>query len=95
MLSETLCPSSAAPSHYLSQFLLDAAGLGVPQHLYDLHWKTYGASGSGSMMAAQVAAQPTVNSVSPSQQDGAATAAEDAVRHVDSSSLSEDDVFYN
>lgn len=84
----------AAPSHFLSQFLLDAAGLGVPQHLYDLHCQAYGAAG-GSRMAAQAAPQPVVDSVSPSQQDAAATATKGAVRHVDSSSLSEDDVFYN
>lgn len=95
-----LSPPSAGQSHFLSQFLLDAGGINVPQHLYSIHSQTYGSS-----RAALAASQPLVHSISPMsnvQQDreapfenrGAATA-EAAVRHVDSSSLSEDDVFYN
>lgn len=93
-------PPSAGQSHFLSQFLLDTGGVNVPQHLYSMHSQAY-----GSGRAAQAAPQPLVHSISPmsnGQQDrdapfedrGAATA-DAAVRHVDSSSLSEDDVFYN
>ncbi|KAF1390782.1 hypothetical protein PFLUV_G00061620 [Perca fluviatilis] len=90
----------AAQSHFLSQFLLDGGSVSVPQHLYSIHAQTY-----GNNRAANPVLPPTVDcisSTSNTQQDrdrpiedrGLATA-EAAVRHVDSSSLSEDDVFYN
>ncbi|XP_070696358.1 protein FAM131C [Pempheris klunzingeri] len=90
----------AAQSHFLSQFLLDGGSLSVPQHLYSIHACTYGDS-----RGAHLVPPPVVDSISQTpntQQDrerpfedrGTATA-EAAVRHVDSSSLSEDDVFYN
>ncbi|XP_045912444.1 protein FAM131C [Micropterus dolomieu] len=89
----------AAQSHFLSQFLLDGGSVSVPQHLYSIHAQTY-----GDNRAASLVPPPTVDSISPAsntQQErdhpfvdrSAATA--EAVRHVDSSSLSEDDVFYN
>lgn len=80
--------------------MLDGGSVNVPQHLYSIHTQTY-----GNNRSAHVVPQPVVDSISPTsntQQDrehpfedrGTATA-EAAVRHVDSSSLSEDDVFYN
>ncbi|XP_059189472.1 protein FAM131C [Centropristis striata] len=83
----------AAQSHFLSQFLLDGGSVSVPQHLYSIHAQTY-----GSTMAANLVLPPTVDSISQTsnvQQDRSTVTAEAAVRHVDSSSLSEDDVFYN
>ncbi|TDH10857.1 hypothetical protein EPR50_G00079490 [Perca flavescens] len=90
----------AAQSHFLSQFLLDGGSVSVPQHLYSIHAQTY-----DNNRVANPVLPPTVDctpSTSNTQQDrdrpiedrGPATA-EAAVRHVDSSSLSEDDVFYN
>ncbi|XP_070767280.1 protein FAM131C [Enoplosus armatus] len=89
----------AAQSHFVSQFLLDGGSVSVPQHLYSIHAQTYGDS-----RAANLVPLPMVDSISPvsnTQQDrdhpfgDRSTATAEAVRHVDSSSLSEDDVFYN
>ncbi|XP_042348537.1 protein FAM131C [Plectropomus leopardus] len=90
----------AAQSHFLSQFLLDGGSVSVPQHLYSIHAQTYGDS-----RAANLAPPPMADSISSTsntqqnrdrpQGDRSTTTAEAAVRHVDSSSLSEDDVFYN
>ncbi|CAG6021145.1 unnamed protein product [Menidia menidia] len=90
----------AVQSHFLSQFLLDGGSVGVPQHLYSIHSQTYGNSGPSTLVH-----PPPVNSLLPpshAQVDGDppledrnTVTAEAAVRHVDSSSLSEDDVFYN
>ncbi|XP_022049738.2 protein FAM131C isoform X3 [Acanthochromis polyacanthus] len=90
----------AAQSHFLSQFLLDGGSVGVPQHLYSIHAQTH-----GNNSAVNLVQPPPVNSNFPTpntQQDRAQPfedrnnmTAEAAVRHVDSSSLSEDDVFYN
>ncbi|KAJ4935056.1 hypothetical protein JOQ06_007834 [Pogonophryne albipinna] len=91
----------ATHSHFLSQFLLDGGSLSVPQHLYHIHAQTYG-DNRGSNLVFPPAVDP-ISSTSNSHQDrgrplqvdrGTVTA-EAAVRHVDSSSLSEDDVFYN
>ncbi|XP_034001228.1 protein FAM131C isoform X1 [Trematomus bernacchii] len=91
----------AAHSHFLSQFLLDGGSLSVPQHLYHIHAQTYG-DNRGANLVFPPAVDP-ISSTSNSHQDrgrplqvdrGTVTA-EAAVRHVDSSSLSEDDVFYN
>ncbi|XP_028309432.1 protein FAM131C [Gouania willdenowi] len=86
----------APQSHFMSQFLLDGGSVGVPQHLYSIHGPT---PGSSLVLPLQT------NSTSPmsnTQQDGepsfenrCATTAQAEVRHVDSSSLSEDEVFYN
>ncbi|XP_047458690.1 protein FAM131C isoform X2 [Mugil cephalus] len=91
--------SLQAQSHFLSQFLLDGGSVGVPQHLYSIHAQTYG-SNSATIL---VPPQPghSISLMSNTQQDRdhpfeeSAVTAEAAVRHVDSSSLSEDDVFYN
>ncbi|XP_037335239.2 protein FAM131C isoform X2 [Pungitius pungitius] len=95
-------PSSSlqAQNHFLSQFLLDGGSLSVPQHLYSIHAQTYGEN-----RAANLVCPPVVQSISPTSntqqdrgcplEDRSTAPAEAAVRHVDSSSLSEDDVFYN
>ncbi|XP_031724724.1 protein FAM131C [Anarrhichthys ocellatus] len=90
----------AAQSHFLSQFLLDGGSVSVPQHLYSIHAQTY-----SDNRAANLVCPPVVHTISPmsnTQQDRyrpldnrSTATAEAAVRHVDSSSLSEDDVFYN
>uniref|UniRef100_A0A3B4ZK74 Family with sequence similarity 131 member C n=1 Tax=Stegastes partitus TaxID=144197 RepID=A0A3B4ZK74_9TELE len=90
----------AAQSHFLSQFLLDGGSVGVPQHLYSIHSQTYDNSSAASRVR-----PPPVSSIFPVPdaqqvrdqplQDRSTVTAEAAVRHVDSSSLSEDDVFYN
>ncbi|KAM3872211.1 protein FAM131C [Diretmus argenteus] len=90
----------AAQSHFLSQFLLDGGSVGVPQHLYSIHAQTYSDGG-----AANLVPPPPASSVSPTPNnhqdrdrpvdDGGAVTTAAIVRHVDSSSLSEDDVFYN
>ncbi|XP_072305580.1 protein FAM131C [Eucyclogobius newberryi] len=83
-------------NHLLSQFLLDGGSMGVPQHLFSLH----------SHMHTEPGAAPTHDdSVLPTTSTQPQTevqleprgplTAEASVRHVDSSSLSEDDVFYN
>ncbi|KAM9343821.1 protein FAM131C [Pholidichthys leucotaenia] len=91
----------AAQTHFLSHFLLDGSSVGIPQHLYSIHAQTYGNSGAADLVPPP---PPPINVVSltPSTQDrdqpfedGKTVTAEAAVRHVDSSSLSEDDVFYN
>lgn len=94
------CPSAAAQTHFLSQFLLDGGSVGVPHHLYSIHAQTYGSS-----IAAGLVPPPPVSNISPTSntqqvgdhppEDRSTVTAEAAVRHVDSSSLSEDDVFYN
>lgn len=93
-------PSSAAQSHFLSQFLLDGGSVSVPQHLYSIHAQTY-----SDNRAANLVPPPVADSISPTSntqqdrdhpcEDRSTATAEAAVRHVDSSSLSEDDVFYN
>ncbi|XP_072223505.1 protein FAM131C [Leuresthes tenuis] len=90
----------AVQSHFLSQFLLDGGSVGVPQHLYSIHNQTYGNNSAVSLVH-----PPPVNSISPTShpqqdddhplEDRNTVTPEAAVRHVDSSSLSEDDVFYN
>ncbi|XP_058499934.1 protein FAM131C isoform X2 [Solea solea] len=92
--------SIQAHGHFLSQFLLDGGSIGIPQHLYNIHSQTYGNSRMTNLIPV-----PLVDSVSPtsaSQQDKdhlfvdrSTVMADATVRHVDSSSLSEDDVFYN
>uniref|UniRef100_A0A3Q2ZNA4 Family with sequence similarity 131 member C n=1 Tax=Kryptolebias marmoratus TaxID=37003 RepID=A0A3Q2ZNA4_KRYMA len=92
--------SLQAQSHFLSKYLLDGGSVGVPQQLYSIHTQTYGDDYGSSLV------HPLpVNSVSPTSnaqrdvdhpfEDRNTLTVEAAVRHVDSSSLSEDDVFYN
>nr|XP_020468272.1 protein FAM131C isoform X2 [Monopterus albus] len=92
--------SLQAQSNFLSQFLLDGGSVGVPQHLYSIHTQAYGSNTLASLVAS-----PPVDSISPSStsqqdrhhhfEDRSIVSGEATVRHVDSSSLSEDDVFYN
>ncbi|XP_056279937.1 protein FAM131C [Pseudoliparis swirei] len=82
----------AAQNHFLSQFLLDGGSVSVPQHLYSIHAQMYGDSRPAHP------ACPPVRTVSPTTYGGRQDRGrplEAAVRHGDSSSLSEDDVFYN
>uniref|UniRef100_A0A3Q2FYT4 Family with sequence similarity 131 member C n=1 Tax=Cyprinodon variegatus TaxID=28743 RepID=A0A3Q2FYT4_CYPVA len=93
-------PSTAAAGHFLSKYLLDGGSVGVPQYLYSIHTQAY-----GDRAATGLIHPPPVGLMSPTcttQQDidvpfeeRSTVMAEAAVRHVDSSSLSEDDVFYN
>ncbi|KAM4609918.1 protein FAM131C [Polymixia lowei] len=87
-------------SHFLSDFLLDGGSVGLPQHLYSIHAQTHSNDRPGSLAPPQTA--PSMSSTFTSQQegdcpleDGSAVTAEATVRHIDSSLLSEDDVFYN
>lgn len=83
----------------MSKYLLDGGSVGVPQHLYSIHTQTFDG------YASSLVHPPPLSSVSPTlnaQQDADhpfedrnTLTVEAAVRHVDSSSLSEDDVFYN
>ncbi|XP_061826472.1 protein FAM131C isoform X2 [Nerophis lumbriciformis] len=95
--------SLQAQSHFLSHFLLDGGSVGVPQHLYSIHAQTYGNSQLTGLVAPPPPPPPTA-SISPTtirQQEMTSTTqdrqirVEATVRHIDSSSLSEDDVFYN
>ncbi|XP_034732490.1 protein FAM131C isoform X1 [Etheostoma cragini] len=86
----------AAQSHFLSQFLLD----GVPQHLYSINAQTYGNNSVANLILPPMV--DCISSTSNTQpdrhrpiEDRSTATAEAVVRHVDSSSLSEDDVFYN
>ncbi|CAN9515707.1 unnamed protein product [Ophioblennius macclurei] len=89
----------APQTHFLSQFLIDGS-VGVPQHLYSIHTQAYGNNSAVNLLPPlQVNSIPQM---STAQQDRdhpfehrSTVTAEAAVRHVDSSSLSEDDVFYN
>ncbi|KAM9856403.1 protein FAM131C [Aulostomus maculatus] len=90
----------AAQSHFLSHFLLDGGSVGVPQHLYSIHSQTYsGPRVTNLVPQTQVTSMfPTTSKEperNPPSEDRCTVTAEAAVQHVDSSSLSEDDVFYN
>ncbi|XP_054655739.1 protein FAM131C isoform X2 [Dunckerocampus dactyliophorus] len=94
-----------AQSPFLSHFLLDGGSVGVPQHLYSIHAQTYSNSQLTGLVAPSQPPPPPMASISPTsirQQERISTrtdkctvTAEATVRHIDSSSLSEDDVFYN
>ncbi|XP_076022270.1 protein FAM131C [Genypterus blacodes] len=92
--------SLQAQSHFLSQFLLDGGSVGVPQHLYSIHTQTCDSDRATNLIPPTKTAP--VCPATHARQDGACgletgstVIAEAAVRHIDSSSLSEDDVFYN
>ncbi|XP_063320714.1 protein FAM131C [Pelmatolapia mariae] len=91
----------AAQSHYMSQFLLDGGSVGVPQHLYSIHTQAYGNNTAANLVPPPPPPISSASLMSNAQdrdhpiQDRSTVIAEAAVRHVDSSSLSEDDVFYN
>ncbi|XP_061669051.1 protein FAM131C [Syngnathoides biaculeatus] len=88
----------AQRSHLLSCFLLDDGGVSVPQYLHNLCAQAQADCQLSDLVAPQ---PPPVASIrqqernSPSEDKHSAVSAEAAVRHIDSSSLSEDDVFYN
>uniref|UniRef100_A0A665X6L4 Family with sequence similarity 131 member C n=1 Tax=Echeneis naucrates TaxID=173247 RepID=A0A665X6L4_ECHNA len=86
-------PSTTTPSHFLSQFLLNGGSVGIPQHLYSIHAQTYGNNKVASLVPVPQA--DSISSTSTAQRYRSTVSAGAAVRHVDSSSLSEDDVFYN
>lgn len=81
---------------------MDGGCISIPQHLYSIHSQTCGGGGGGGGEALLVP-RPVAQTVVPmahAQQNGElrfedGVSVEAAVRHVDSSSLSEDDVFYN
>ncbi|XP_068197435.1 protein FAM131C isoform X1 [Antennarius striatus] len=90
----------ATQTHFLSQILLDGGSISIPQHLYHIHAQAYNDS-----MAPHLVPPPVLNAISPTSitqqdrdhplEDRSTVMPEADVRHVDSSSLSEDDVFYN
>ncbi|XP_067383053.1 protein FAM131C isoform X2 [Channa argus] len=92
--------SLQAQSHFLSQFLLDGGSVGVPQHLYSIHAQTYANNGAANLVPQLPAGSMSLTSTTQQDrehpfEDRGTVTSEVAVRHVDSSSLSEDDVFYN
>lgn len=90
--------SSQVPhNHLLSQFLLDGGMMGVPQHLYSLHSHIYGDPRVIPPLSETVSPTTSTQPQTEVQLEsrGPPVNAEATVRHVDSSSLSEDDVFYN
>ncbi|XP_046896036.1 protein FAM131C [Hypomesus transpacificus] len=96
--STSLDPLHDTNRHFLSHFLLDGGSVGVPQHLYSIHAQAN--NHHGTLGPPQPAS--SISPMSASQHDserplvaGGTAAAEATVRHVDSSSLSEDEVFYN
>ncbi|XP_062314177.1 protein FAM131C isoform X2 [Osmerus eperlanus] len=96
--STSLDPLHDPNRHFLSHFLLDGGSVGVPQHLYSIHAQAN--NYHGTLGPPQPAS--SISPMSASQQDSerplvavGTAAAEATVRHVDSSSLSEDEVFYN
>ncbi|KAM4737404.1 protein FAM131C isoform 2-T2 [Anableps anableps] len=93
--------TSSQEGHFLSKYLLDGGSVGVPQHLYSIHTQTYGDSNATSLIHPSPVGSTlplTCNAqrdVDHPFEDRSTVTAEATVRHVDSSSLSEDDVFYN
>lgn len=76
---------------------MDGGCISIPHHLYTIHSQAYSGSTEAHLVPRPVA--ETISPMSHAQQNGEPrfddTVMEAAVRHVDSSSLSEDDVFYN
>ncbi|XP_056131003.1 protein FAM131C isoform X2 [Lampris incognitus] len=92
--------SLQAQRHFLSHFLLDGGSVGVPQHLYSIHTQAYSHDRTDSLAPSEPG--PSLLPLAASQQDGghplqsgSTVTVEAIVRHIDSSSLSEDDVFFN
>lgn len=79
---------------YLSQFLLDGGSLGVPQHLYRMHMEANDETSSLGPSQPPKSHSPSQSSQRPEQQQ-IISQSERAMRHADSISLSEDEVFYN
>lgn len=77
---------------------MDGGCISIPQHMYSIHGQTY-SLGHEAHLLLQPVAEPS-SAMSHARQNGELrfedpVTLEAAVRHVDSSSLSEDDVFYN
>nr|XP_061802351.1 protein FAM131C-like [Nerophis lumbriciformis] len=85
-------------SHLLSCFLLDNRSVSPPQYGQSIHAQTYGDSQLSSLATPNPPPMTGIRQQernSPGEDKCSAVTAEAAVRHIDSSSLSEDDVFYN
>lgn len=83
---------------YLSQFLLDGGSLGVPQHLYRMHMEVDDTSSLAPSHPPQSHSPSHSHSPLDTQrppQEQRISPSEGPVRHADSISLSEDEVFYN
>lgn len=77
---------------------MDGGCISMPQHLYSIHGQTYSLGAEAHLLPHPVA--ESSSPLSHARQNGElrfedTVTVEAAVRHVDSSSLSEDDVFYN
>ncbi|KAM4570413.1 protein FAM131C [Fundulus diaphanus] len=95
-LEQPSTSSQAAEGHFLSKYLLDGGSVGVPQYLYSIHTQTYSdPSAAGLIQPPPVGSRNVQQDADHAFEDRSTLAADAAVRHVDSSSLSEDDVFYN
>ncbi|XP_007246309.3 protein FAM131C [Astyanax mexicanus] len=89
-------PLQGADGLYLSQFLVDGGSLGVPQHLYSIHLDPNAVERANPLAPAQPPQPyfPQPESQHPLQEQR--TLAPDGnVRHADSGSISEDEVFYD
>lgn len=83
---------------YLSQFLLDGGSLGVPLHLYRMHIEGDDTSSLAPSHPPQSHSPSHSHSPLDTQrppQEQRISPMEGSVRHADSNSLSEDEVFYN
>ncbi|KAI2649741.1 Protein FAM131C [Labeo rohita] len=82
---------------YLSQFMLDGGSLGVPQHLYRMHMEADDTSSLAPSQHPQSHSPSHLHSPLDTQrpQEQRISPLEGSVRHADSISLSEDEVFYN
>ncbi|KAL2103586.1 hypothetical protein ACEWY4_000454 [Coilia grayii] len=83
---------------YLSQFLLDSSSIGVPQHLYSVHVEPSPdvlSLGPPAPTQSCSPSSPRQQDMPPTSQSPRTLLTDDAVRHADSTSLSEDEVFYN
>ncbi|KAL1021110.1 hypothetical protein UPYG_G00008940 [Umbra pygmaea] len=101
-----LASSSTDPlqdSYFLSHFLLAGGRMGLPQHLYNIHTQAnnnYDAHTQGpphpvSSASAWASSHPNLDRRHSEDGRPEAVEATSDVLHIDSSSLSEDDVFYN
>ncbi|XP_073794804.1 protein FAM131C isoform X2 [Danio rerio] len=90
--TNSIIPLQDAEGLYLSQFLLDGGSLGVPQHLYRMHMDV---DDTGSLAPPQSHSPSHSHSPSETQRAQRISPSVGSVRHADSISLSEDEVFYN
>ncbi|KAI7794132.1 protein FAM131C [Triplophysa rosa] len=98
-LTTSTIPLQDPEGLYLSQFLLDGGSLGVPQHLYRMHMEAYDETSSLAPSQPPKSHSPS-RSYSPMDTQRPIpqhriSPSEGSVRHADSISLSEDEVFYN